>query len=72
MGERIGTLVRDLDRSDSTSSSKIIDPSFEKERIRVLSILNLATEREKNKSLDVSPHLGFLPRHRLGRSVEFR
>ena len=71
MGERIGTLIRDLDRSDSTSSSKLVDPSFERERLRVLTILNLAKEREQDKKLSLSSHLGFLPRNRLGRSVEF-
>ena len=71
MGERIGTLVRNLDRSDASHGGKLMDLSFEKERRRVLSMLDLAEEKKEDKSLEVSSHLGFLPRHRMDRSTQF-
>ena len=71
MGERIGTLVRNLDRTDQQSNSGTIDLSFEKERRRVLSLLHLVQEKKEDQNLEVSSHLGFLPRHRMDRSTQF-
>jgi len=65
MGERVGTLVRGLNREN------VLDPTFERERKQIFSKLGYLNNESKGKEgsekpefLERNVHLGVLPRNR--------